>query len=227
MLGIGLGVNAIQQGRLVDDGGAGLPAGAIAYADLAAGTFHNTLGGETLADFLIEDATNWGAFDPSQIVDGSGLPNDQSPVLAPNIVDYIAANGVTFVVHFTLANGGAPPSGIVLFDVTDFPDYSAEYAFSLGTDVGEMWIAAGGAHHNLTPLTLGEHKSAFVFNLSGDIAISSDGGSASTQANEAGAPPSAINAVGIECALSGAGTFIHDIAFYPPRSNAEIQALSA
>lgn len=224
---LGIGFGAGFDGNLLVSDPSGLPPGAIAYADFAAGTYY--YGGNTLSDFLVEDATNWGAFDPASLVPGEGLPSEQSPILAPGLVSTLAADGATFVAAFFFA-----PNGNIQIDVTDFPDYTAEYVVLLDT-FSTSGIGSGGTLHldlvvdggSNTSMTTGEHKLAFTFLPSGDVAVSIDGYAVRAASNEAAGPPS-INAMGLAIGASLSGSnYFRSLVIYPPKANAELPALSA
>lgn len=222
MLGVGLGVLAVQQGLgLVSDPGSG-PEGSTASADFKAGTFD---GVDTLGEFLTEN-TAWGVFDPASVVDGVGLTdpdtlNIAAPILAPALAADLLANGFTAVFTYTRTSAIGDGICLVTIEMLDLPDWNNEWIVTCVGGNGK-----GGIFDYTTDLALespiqgpGLHKAAFTLS-DGAIALSVDGSDAISAVPVAASP----NAIALQ--VFG-GVALENFDIYPPKTSAELKALSA
>jgi hypothetical protein len=103
---------------LQDDGGAGQPEGALAYADFKNGTYHYA--GNALSDFIVQN-TDWGSFDPdTEVVPGTGLIG--APCLAPGLFAAYWSTGIRIVAQINDLGAEAP----FQIEAFDAPDYNQE-----------------------------------------------------------------------------------------------------
>lgn len=210
MHGFGLGISAIQQGYpLIDDPG-GLPEGAIAFADFKNGTYH--YGDNALSDLFVEN-TDWATFDATgKIIPGTGYVGDGNAD-GPTIADALAANfladGFTFVANVTAIEAG----GTFGADFVDLSDYDPDVSVSLGESGGATVNSniAGDAHS--FPITIAGTLSPtrVACSVNGDAAI------------EDTFSHTGFTHVVMSFVLST----VEDVTFYPPKTNAELEALSA
>lgn len=209
--------------KLIDDGGAGLPEGATAYASFESGTFNYD--GNSIDDFLTED-TNWGVFDPAAVVAGVGLTdpdtlNIASPVLAPGLTAELLADGFTAVFTYTRTSAIDDGLCLVAIEMLDLPDWNHEW---IVTCVGANGL--GSIYDSVVDDDLanpiqgpGQHKAAFTLS-DGLIALSVDGSDAISAVPIAATPNTiALQVIG--------GVALEQFVIYPPKTAAEIKALSA
>jgi hypothetical protein len=231
MLGIGLGVTAIQQGSgLVDDGGAGLPEGALAYADLKNGTYFYQ--GNTLDDFLAANEA-WGSYDISMVVAGTGLKspdgNNIGPVFAAGLTTDILATGFSIVARYNITTSSPDSQTGLSFAVMDIDTFSPAWfynAYTINSDIVYVRFAVlgEGGFDIRTPSTQaqGQHSAGITFDSSGTSGTIVEGGdTASSDATLSGTP----NTIGITI---GGDAVLESFAIYvPPKTLAELEALSA
>jgi hypothetical protein len=209
MLGIGLGVNAIQQGLVSDS--SGLPPGAIAYADFKNGTYY--YGGNALSDFLTEN-TDWGSFNPALIVPNIGLykiSNSNQPVIASALASALLVSGFTAVATIYL-------SGVFDFGVVNLPDYDTEVYFSLNSDGMTTRVFVKDTENVAGSIpAVSMHRVAMTYN-NGRAAMSIDGNSVIVQD---AAESLTLNAIVINGAY-----VVSDLTFYPAKSDGDTQTLA-
>lgn len=222
MLGIGLGVTSIQS-ALVSDPGSG-PEGSTASADFKEGTYD--YGGNALEDFLTQN-TDWGVFNPASVVNGVGLtdPNTLNialPVLASALAADLLANGFTAVFTYTRTSAINDGFCLVAIEMLDLPNWNNEWIVTcVGTDgLGSLYDGTTPGGDDLPSPVQGPglHKAAFTLS-DGVIALSVDGSDAISKVPVAASP----NTIAIQV---GGGVALENFDIYPPKSNAEIKALS-
>jgi hypothetical protein len=195
---------------LVDDGGAGLPEGAVAYADFKNGTYH--YGGNTLEDLFVENL-DWGAFDPDgKIVPGVGYVGTAAadgPTLASALAAQFLASGYTLVAN--IAEIG--DSGNFGSDFVDLSDYDPDVSFVVGAN-GIVTVNSGAmtdVHSFPIRLAATLEPARVACSVNGEDSIEDT-----------------FSHTGFtHVVLSFVSATVEDVTFYPPKSNAEIQALSA
>jgi hypothetical protein len=199
-----------------------LPDGAVAFADFVNGHYYAG-GAETTVDgVLAEDNSNWQFFDTADITPGIGYvtTSNRGPVIAHSALGTLLTAGFTAVVDFDTNALNAR----ILIEVTDFPDYAAEFSASLHTDGASddynLQSATEFASEALG-MTEGSHKLAFTFKSDGAVAASRDGATALTLAS--GAAPSAATDIGFTFDT----LIVRSITIYPPQDDADLPALSA
>lgn len=207
---------------LVDDGGAGLPAGAIAYADFKNGTYF--YGGNALSDFLVQNE-DWGTFDPASIVPGTGYvaPGaNEGPVLAPALTStLIAAQGFTATVDLIpgVSSGGTNNLQIIM---VDFPGFAQQITAELSDSAtaSASYVGDYNGQTNIDILSVDVlHRVAVTLSAT-HLAASVDGGIVATYAV---ADPFICNFIAFNVAD---GTW-ERMVIYPIKTDAELSALSA
>lgn len=206
---------------LTDDG-AGLPEGAISYADFADGTYH--YGGNALEDFLTED-TGWAQFDPAYVLPGVGLYDENSdgmanPVLGVDLTADLLASGFSAV--WTYEVRVLTQTRNINLEVLDLPDYNCEWIFGFyGADGGASFYDGVTDETVAIGQGLGVHKAGVSVNPStGAVILVVDG----TEVISTTAVAATPNTIAMQC---NGGVALQQATFYPIKTSAELQALTA
>lgn len=209
---------------LVDDGGAGLPPGAIAYADFKNGTYY--YGGNALSDFLVEN-TDWSDFDTAKVQAGVGLADVEldgtaAPVVAAPLTAELLASGFSAVMVYTKL--ASPETQVLFFDILDLPGYSAEWVFNFVQSSDENDGSFNNNYLNTEVLDAtqpdGTNKAGMTLEADSDIIMVINAGTALSYTPATATPDS------IAISVKGA-VVLEQVTFYPPKSAAELQALTA
>jgi hypothetical protein len=199
----------------------GLPDGATGFVDFTALTFY-TSGDETEIGDVIQENAGFGAFNPANIVEGTGLVGgvDSKPVFAGEALSQILA-GATLVFDFTLSSGAGGYFSLIAYDD---PDFNLTWGVAIASTEAafDSSLNADAPSTLFSDIALGIHRAAWTITSSG-VKVSIDGGAVVADAGTAG-DFILLNASGMEVF---ANAVLRSIAIYPPKSNAEMQALSA
>jgi hypothetical protein len=213
MLGIGLGVNAVQQGYALPNG-----TEPFAVANFKDGDY--VYAGNSLSDFLTTNA-EWGggAFDPeTNVIPGTGLTPDCYPVLAAPLTAALLASGFTVLVSWVNATNADH-----FVECTDLPGFNIETLVEFDHTDTTLLKQFGGlgneveADYHVIADSL--NKAALTFTAA-ELAISVNGNPVATMAVSDGNPHTNIV---IQCQNAGA---IEQMAFYPPQADADLPMLS-
>jgi hypothetical protein len=222
MLGIGLGVTSVQQrGMLVDDGGAGLPAGATAYGSFENGTY-NAPSGNTFDDFLYEN-TDYGTWE-GEVVPGVGFvpaANTQNISIGADLTAELIASGTMTLVANVILSANAN----FYLEMINLPDWTQDIYAGANTnvDLSVLSAVATVSGFNASPVvpTTGTVRVAIAMSSS-EGCRSSVNGSACTEAALGGSFLANFAGLWVRNAT------IKDLTFYAGvKTNAELEALSA
>jgi hypothetical protein len=212
-----LGLNAVN---FVNDIN-GLPAGASGYINFVNETFYVDSTTETIGDVLEDEPGTWD-FDIASVIAGVGLVGGSNS--HPRIIGVPATQilaGATVVFTFVLDTGSAGYFTLIAYDDPDF-NFTWQVAIASNVSAFDSNVSADAPPTSFTDPPVGSHKAAWTITSSG-VKVSIDGGAI---VSDSGTPADFAQ-------LSGAGMEVHDnailrtIAIYPPKSDAEMQTLSA
>lgn len=199
----------------------GLPEGATGYINFVDLTFYTEGGNEDIDEVITEDA-NFGAFNPANIIEGTGLVGGvtSKPVIIGTARTQILA-GATVVFDFTFSSG---LNGYFVLLAYDDPDFNFTWQCQpASVEAGFTGnIMATHPPTDLDDLTLGAHRAAWTIEDTG-VKVSIDGAAVVSDAGTA-EDFALLNATGMEVF---ADATLRSIAIYPPMSNAEMQAITA
>jgi hypothetical protein len=173
MLGVGLGVLAVQQGILSGGGEPGVPAwvptGAIGFADFRTGANGNYWDGTAAvtADEMFDDDANYGVTFDSSTLTASGLPGAGDGSVGGYVVGLLGEamlSGCIIVAQFSIAFDTALGSGLY-FEAYDDPGFNTDWAFQASDQqVGVRDYTGGDGWHFTDDATDGTNKFSVEFN---------------------------------------------------------------
>lgn len=203
---------------------AGLPEGALGYADFAAGTYYLFDASYDIADLFGDDGYNPDDILVGDIIPGLGwAPSGVKLVGFKGAALAMALAGFTAVIDVTLM--GEDDLGLTLevIDTIDMdPTWAAVYIARAGASSG-ISIDAGNnvTEHDPEYLSEGRHKVAVTI-VDGKIAASFDGGAV---LEILASWPTVPNAADLYFRPQP-GSVMHSLVFYPPQANAALPGLS-
>lgn len=208
---LGLGMPSRRTEGLVSDPD-GLPAGAIAFANIREGTYF--YGGNMLSDIFTEN-TDFATFSEDCIISGIGLtqwggPND--PVLGPALTADMLADGFTMICTIYT-------NATYTIEVANVPAFDDDVTFAIAptqnsTSVTPNFDSEAAATYDVAP-GVGMHKVAVTYD-GGVSKMCIDGGTVISL--DAGAQT--LNTIGFLSADT-----LSELVVYPVKSNAEMQSL--
>lgn len=176
-------------------------------------------------DLTEQDAVNWNAYDPADVVPGSGYPSlGKGPVLKGAAKNAVLA-GATIVLDFTL-NADGLGNDTLTFEIFD-ESFVTFYLWQFQTiGASKPLYADTDNNFDLANVALadGAHKIAFTQNFSG-MAWSLDGAAADSVVSANAVPAPSI--VGLYLDGGNPVSFCRSIRIMPIQSNSALPALSA